>query len=160
MSFYINGNSSSSRKMNSNVIIIIYHRLLMLVDVHNIKPDRHHFHYQQSLISPRVQSKPEVVSIDHSSEPSRERHHNFAGSIGFRAPLGTCSERLAVLLVDETEQKPDNAREADRKSRQKEKNGLKENKRTSELRSISKYSIEIQKMQHNGIIYKCSLIIT
>lgn len=84
----------------------------MLVNVHNIKPDRHHFHYQQSLISPRVQSKLEVVSIDHSSKLTRERHHNFAGSIGFRTPLGTCSERLAVLFADETEQKPDNARKA------------------------------------------------
>lgn len=129
MSFYINGNSSLSRRTSSNVIIAIYHRLmLMLVDVHNIKPHRHHFHYQQPLISPRVQSKLEVASIDHSSEPTRERHHNFASSIGFRAPLGTCSERLAVLLVDETEQKPDNAREADRKPAER-KNGLRESKR-------------------------------
>lgn len=93
----------------------------MLVDVHNVKPDRHHFHYQQSLISPHVQSKLEVASIDHSSVLTRERHHNFAGSIGFRAPLGTCSERLAVLFVDEIKKKSDNMREAGRKIAEEEK---------------------------------------
>lgn len=92
----------------------------MLVDVHNMKPDRHHFHYQQPLISLQVQSKLEVVSIDHSSELTREQHHNFSRSISFRAPLRTCSKLLAVLLIDETEQKLNNAREG-RKMAEEEK---------------------------------------
>lgn len=73
------------------MIVVIYHRLmLMFVDIHNMRPDRHHFRYQWPLISQCVQSKLEIASIDHSTELARERHHNFAGSISFRAPLGTC----------------------------------------------------------------------
>jgi len=92
----------------------------MFVDVHNMKPDRHYFHYQQPLISLQVQSKLEVASIDHSSELTREQHHNFSRSISFRAPLGTCSKRLAILFIDEIEQKLNNARES-RKMTEEEK---------------------------------------
>lgn len=138
------------------VTVVIYHQLmLMRVDVQDVRSGRQHFHYQRTLYLSACavetqscvyrsllgtdegekrrerkgrETEREVRQRFRGKERKRagERDHNFVGPIGFRAPLGTCSGRLAVLLVDETEKKPDNAREPRGKSPEKEKRAKRE----------------------------------